>query len=216
MPKIENQKIQERYVIDTCALFPLGTSKRTTEWDEESFRAGLACLRDVQEGFMNNMFYCIPQMLEELDAMTSLLQIRADSLRPNEDTNTFLTLLRRIRIRCQTGIYEWQQEKGERATLGKWIHHWTKNHRPYLDKGKRGGWIQTDRHLMTSTILLGLEAPATLVTHDRDLQESFRDVIRTVIPGGGLEEMFPHPFHIYSFPYAKSECKKTVYAHPYK
>ncbi len=187
---------KELYVVDTSALFPNG-GKRTSHWKLNDFERGLCTLEEIAPLLETEAIYCVPQVLEELDASKRCIRARVEIMGEHSVTRAFEERFRTLNHCCQEGCYKWQEEKEYKQTIGRYAHHWARKHNVRLDKRKLGGQLETDKHIITAGIVLGLEGEVSLVTHDRDLQESFQDILIEVIQGGGFQEFFPHQFTLY-------------------
>ncbi len=171
------------------------------------FQKGIEALEEIELLFTKGIVSCVPQMLEELEAARRTIEYAITQVGEGATTNAYYSLFSQMRDQCHESIYEWGKERGLKKEIGKYAHHWTRRHNQHLDKRKLGGKLETDKHLITATIVRGLEGEACLVTRDRDLRESFKATLVDVIQGGALQEHFPRLFSIYHF---ESDRKKPL------
>lgn len=190
--------MKTHYVLDTCALFPK-KGKNYAHWQVADFEKGIHSLTEIGALFTQGIVSCVPQMLEELEASRQVIEKALMRIGEGSVSDAFYTRFIRTYALCQENLYDWQKETGLKQTIGKYAHHWTRRHNQHLDKNRMGGRLETDKHIMTATIVRGLEGEGCLVTRDHDLKESFKGVLIDVIQGGGLQEHFPRVFTIYHF-----------------
>lgn len=210
----EQAALQEAFVIDTSFIQKIGREGIIREVEkslngncyipslQQKIREKMAHVRGLST---RGKIICVPEVLRELQGTIQALPLqpiqegeKSGSAPLEELAWTLGEFKTFIETEIANQIYYWYEEPCAWGWFKQTVYNAAKM--PCVGEGKRklGDLLQTDRQIITATILAGGNREVSCITNDRLLTEHLGVVIQKTIREIGAEELFPFPINGYA------------------